>query len=151
VIVIDALDKCGSLRHDLSTKNDYKDLLYILKHWIQVDHLKKFKLIITSQLEDLIIKMFSDSISTHVNILSGSKVKLEDSTSNNIYIFLKLQFDIMEVESGWTVKALDYLVSCTTGIFIWTTIYYNSKTLEWVNKKNLILELTQENLIKNSV
>ena len=28
---------------------------------------------------------------------------------------------------------------------------YNSKTLEWVNMKNLILGLTQENLIENSV
>jgi len=28
---------------------------------------------------------------------------------------------------------------------------YNSKTLEWVNKKNLVLGLTQENLIENSV
>ena len=30
-------------------------------------------------------------------------------------------------------------------------IYYNSKTLELVNKKNLVLGLTQENLIENSV
>ena len=44
--------------------------------------------------------MFSDSTSTHVNILSGSKVKLEDSAFDNIYIFLKSQFDTMEVESG---------------------------------------------------
>jgi len=28
---------------------------------------------------------------------------------------------------------------------------YNSKTLEWVNMKNLVLGLTQENLIENSV
>ena len=48
VIVIDALDKCGGLRYDSSAKNDYEDLLYILKCWIQADHLKKFKLVITS-------------------------------------------------------------------------------------------------------
>ena len=48
VIMIDALDECGGLRHDSSAKNDYEDLLYILKCWIQADHLKKFKLVITS-------------------------------------------------------------------------------------------------------
>jgi len=48
VIVIDALDKCGGLRYDSSAKNNYEDLLYILKCWIQADHLKKFKLVITS-------------------------------------------------------------------------------------------------------
>jgi len=31
VIVIDALDECGSLRHDSSAKDDYKNLLHILK------------------------------------------------------------------------------------------------------------------------
>jgi len=29
--------------------------------------------------------------------------------------------------------------------------YYNSKTLDWVNKKNLVLGLTQENSIENSI
>jgi len=29
--------------------------------------------------------------------------------------------------------------------------YYNLKILEWISKKNLILELIQENSIKNSV
>jgi len=43
VIVIDALDECGGLRHDLSTKDNYKGLLYMPKHWVQVDYLKKFK------------------------------------------------------------------------------------------------------------
>ena len=28
---------------------------------------------------------------------------------------------------------------------------YNSKTLEWVNTKNLVLELTQENSIENFI
>ena len=68
VIIIDVLDQCGGLRHDLPTKNNYKSLLYTLKHWVQVDHLKRFKLVITSQLEDAITKMFPDSVSTHVNI-----------------------------------------------------------------------------------
>jgi len=48
VIVIDVLDKYGNLRHDSSTKNDHKGLLYMLKYWVQVDYLKKFKFIITS-------------------------------------------------------------------------------------------------------
>ena len=48
VIVIDVLDECGGLRHNSPAKNDYKGLLHILKCWVQVDHLNKFKLIITS-------------------------------------------------------------------------------------------------------
>ena len=60
----------------------------MLKHWIQVDHLKKFKLIITSQLEDAITKILPNSVSTYINIPSSSKVKLEDSVFNDIYAFL---------------------------------------------------------------
>ena len=71
VIVIDALDECGGLRHDSSTKDDYEDRLRTLKRWIQADHLKKFKLVITSRPEDAITKMFPDSVSTHINIPSG--------------------------------------------------------------------------------
>jgi len=89
VIVIDALDKCGGLRHNLPAKNDYKGLLCMLKHWVQVDYLKRFKLVITSRPEDAITKMFPNSISTHVNIPSCSDVKLEDSASDDISVFLK--------------------------------------------------------------
>ena len=79
VIVIDALDECGGLRHDSSGRRDYEALLRTLKHWVEIDHLKKFKLVITSRPEDRITETFPDSISTHVNIPSGNDVKLEDS------------------------------------------------------------------------
>jgi len=62
--------------------------------------------------------MFPGSVSTYVNISSGSNVKLEDSASNNICTFLKLQFDIMEMEPGWIAEALSYLVPHATSIFI---------------------------------
>ena len=48
VIIIDALDECGGLRHDASGKEDFQSLLHTLKHWTQVYHLKKLKLVITS-------------------------------------------------------------------------------------------------------
>jgi len=121
VIVIDALDECGGLRHNLPIKNNYKSLLDTLKHWIQMDHLKRFKLVITSRLEDAITKMFPDSVSIHVNIPSGSEVKLEDSASDDICVFLKSQLDTMGMEPAWIARALDYLVSCATCIFIWAT------------------------------
>jgi len=54
VIVIDALDECGGLRHNTPGKKDFQNLLHMLKHWIQVDHLKKLKLVITSQPESRI-------------------------------------------------------------------------------------------------
>ena len=82
--------------------------------------------------------MFPNSVSTHqYNISSSSEVKLEDSIYDDIYTFLKSQFNIMEVEPGWTIKTLDYLVSHTTSIFIQTTIYYNIR----VNIRELDKEL----------
>ncbi len=62
--------------------------------------------------------MFSDSISTHVNISFGSNIKPENSTSNDICIFLKSQFDTMGMEPRWIAEALGYLVSYATDIFI---------------------------------
>ena len=118
VIVIDALDECGGLRHDLPAKDDYEGLLRTLKRWVQVDHLKRFKLVITSRPEDPITKMFPDSVRTHVNIPSGSEVKPEDSASDDIRAFLKSLFDTIGMELTWTAKALDYLVPRATGIFI---------------------------------
>ena len=121
VIVIDALDECGGLRHDSLAKDDYEDLLRTLKRWVQADHLKKFKLVITSRPEDAITKMFPDSVSTHVNIPSGSEVKLEDSASDDICAFLKSRLVTMGMEPAWIARALDYLVPRATGIFIWAT------------------------------
>ena len=121
VIVIDTLDECGGLRHDSSAKDNYKGLLCTFKHWVQVDHLKKFKLIITSRPEDAIAKMFPDSVSIH-DILSGNNVKLEDSASNNICVFLKSKFNEIEMEPTWIAKAIDYLTPRAADIFIWATI-----------------------------
>ena len=77
MIVIDALDKWGGLRHDAPGKKDLQNLLHMLKRWIQVDHLKKLKLVITSWPEHSIA--FPDSISIH-DIPSGHGVKLEGDT-----------------------------------------------------------------------
>ena len=122
VIVIDALDECGGLRHDALGKKDFQNLLHTLKRWIQVDHLKKLKLVITSRPEDCIT--FPDSISIH-DIPSGRGVKLEDSVSNDIRIFLQSRLDDMRMEPGWIARALDYLVSGAAGIFVWATTVAN--------------------------
>ena len=121
VIVIDALDECGGLRHDLSGQKDYDTLLRMLKCWAPVDHLQKFKLVITSRPEDNITRMFPYSINTHINIPSGSDVRPGDSASNDIRAFLKSCFKGMGVEDAWIEKALEYLVPCAAGIFIWAT------------------------------
>jgi len=86
VIVIDALDKCGGLRHDTSGKKDLQSLLHILKCWIQAKHLKKFKLVITSHSEDYIT--LPDSASIH-EIPSGSNIKPGNSAFKDIYALLK--------------------------------------------------------------
>ena len=100
VIVIDALDKCGGLRHDSSGWDDYEGLLRTLKRWIQVDHLRKFKLVITSRPDNRITQIFPDSISTHVNIPSGGDVKPGDSASDDIRVFLRSQLDAMGMEEA---------------------------------------------------
>jgi len=110
VIVIDALDKCGGLRHDASRKEDYMGLLCMLKRWIQIDHLKRFKLVITSWHDEFIQRMFPESISIHIAIPSGSNVKLGDSTSQDIHTFLETYLKSMGIGDALIKKALDYLV-----------------------------------------
>ena len=122
VIVIDALDECGGLKHDTSGKEDFRDLLHTLKHWIQVNQLKKLKLVITSRPEDRIT--FPNSISIH-DIPSGHGVKPGDSVSNDIRTFLQSRLDDMKMNPAWIAEALKYLVSGAAGIFIWATTVAN--------------------------
>ena len=122
VIVIDALDECGGLKHDTSGKEDFRDLLHTLKHLIQVNQLKKLKLVITSRPEDRIT--FPNSISIH-DIPSGHGVKPGDSVSNDIRTFLQSRLDDMKMNPAWIAEALKYLVSGAAGIFIWATTVAN--------------------------
>jgi len=122
VIVIDALDECGGLKHDASGKEDFRDPLHTLKRWIQVDHLKKLKLVITSRPEHGIT--FPDSISIH-DIPSGHGAKLEDCVSNDIRTFLQSRLVDMKMETAWIAEALKYLVPGAAGIFIWATTVAN--------------------------
>jgi len=121
VIVIDALDECGGLRHDSSGMDDYESLLRTLKHWALVDCLRKFKLIITSRPENPITQTFPESISTHVNIPSGNDVKPGDGASNDIQVFLVSRLNTMGMDEAWVNEARDYLVPRAAGVFIWVT------------------------------
>ena len=127
VIVIDALDEWGGLRHDAPGKKDLQNLLHTLKRWIQVDHLKKLKLVITSRPDDRIT--FSDSISIH-DIPSGYGVKPGDSVSNDIRTFLKSCLENMGTNNRLIKRALDYLVPRTAGRFIWATTVANFLELD---------------------
>jgi len=89
VIVVDALDECGGLWHDESGKDDFEGLVHTLKHWIQAEHLKRFKLVITSRPENHITRILSDTICIHVDIPSDHDVKLGDSASKDICTFLE--------------------------------------------------------------
>ena len=121
VIVIDALDECGGLRHDSPGMDDFKGLLRTLERWTLANCLKKFKLIITSRPEDRIIRTFPDTISTHVNIPSGKDIKPGDNASNDIRAFLKDRFENEKMEAAWVKEALDFLVPRAAGMFIWAT------------------------------
>jgi len=84
--------------------------------------------------------MFPNSISTHINILSGSDIKVEDSAFDNIRAFLKSQFNTIRMEPGWIVEDLGYLVPHATDIFIWTTtaiefLQVNSQQLSMFQSK----------------
>jgi len=122
VIVIDALDECGGLRHDTSGTDDFEGLVHMLKHWIQVDHLKKFKLVITSWPENSIT--LPNPINIH-EIPSWHGVKPEDSVLNDIHIFLKSRLEDMRMRGIFIEKVLNYLVPRAAGIFIWTTTIVN--------------------------
>jgi len=122
VIVIDALDECGGLRHDPSGKEDFQSLLHTLKRWT---HLKRFKLVITSRPEDRISQTFPKSISIHIAIPSGRDVKLGDSAFEDICQFLKSCLENMGMKNELIKKALDYLVPRAGGIFIWATTAAN--------------------------
>ena len=93
----------------------------MLKHWVQADQLKIFESVITSRPENAKTKNFPKSTATHVDIPSGSDVKLEDSAFDDIHALFKSWFYTMGVEPTWIMKALDYLVPHTNGIFIWAT------------------------------
>ena len=121
VIVIDALDECGGLRHDSSGMGNYEGLLRTLKRWALADCLRKFKLIITSRPEDQIAQTFPASISIHVNIPSGNDVKPGDSASKDIQAFLMSCLSAMGMDEAWVSEACGYLVPQAAGMFIWAT------------------------------
>jgi len=125
VIVIDALDECGGLRHDSSEKRDHSGLLRTLQRWVKVDHLKRFKLVITSRKENRITKIFPEPISVHINIPSGNDVKPGDNASEDIRIFLKSRLESMGLKVALIEKALESLVPRAAGIFIWVTTVAN--------------------------
>ena len=119
VIVVDALDECGGLRHESSGKDDFGGLLRTLKRWALVGHLRKFKLIITSRPEDRIARTFPESISTHIDIPSGNNVEPGDSASNDIRLFLVSRLNDMNMGDAWVNEALGHLVPGAAGMFIW--------------------------------
>jgi len=121
VIVVDALDEYGGFRYDSTGRKDYEILLHTLQRYHQEDHLKKFKLVITSRPDDHINRTFPDTISTHVNIPSGKDVKPGDSASNDIRAFLKKRFEGTNMGDAWVNEAFDYLVPRSAGMFIWAT------------------------------
>ena len=125
VLVVDALDECGGLRHDSSGKDDFEGLMRTLKHWIQAEHLKRFKLVITSRPENRITRILSDTICIHVDIPSGHDVKLGDCASKDIRTFLKSRLESMGMEGTLIERALDYLVPRAAGLFIWATTVAN--------------------------
>jgi len=122
VIVVDALDECGGLWHDSSGSNGFEGLVHMLKRWVQVDHMKKLKLVITSRPDKRMT--FLNSIRIH-EIPSGINVKPGDSASEDIRALLKSRLEAMGMKRTLIEKALDYLVPRSAGLFIWAITVAN--------------------------
>jgi hypothetical protein len=115
VIVLDALDECGS---DRSQSDERRRLLETLTQWRNLP--RTFKLIVTSRDERLPIS-FRESCKTIV-LHTGDRVASE--TTNDIRLFLENRFAMIAEEypslCNWPgERTIDRLATRSAGLFIW--------------------------------
>jgi len=119
VIVIDALDECGS--SDFSNPQR-RNLLLTLKKWQHMP--KKFKLLITARGEADIKKCFNSISHSHIELHTGGLVSQQ--TSDDICYYFKNEFaHIVEdyhpmLSSSWPgMSIINQLTTQAAGLFIW--------------------------------
>ena len=113
VIVLDALDECGSTA-------SRKQLLCTLQRWMELP--KNCKLLVTSRAESDIKRCF-DTGTQHIELKTGSLVNRE--TSGDVFFFLNSEFvriaqDYNSLPSRWPGEpVIIELTSRAAGLFIW--------------------------------
>ena len=118
VVVLDALDECGSGESQSAERRD--DLLVTITSWSRLP--PSFKLIVTSRDERVPRSFYDDRACRHIILETGDSVGPE--TINDIRMFFKKRFDLiapgMGLRSTWpTEGAIDQLTERAAGLFIW--------------------------------
>ena len=118
VVVLDALDECGS---DISQSAQRHILLDTLTRWSQLPRL--FKLVVTSRGERVPRSFYDVSVCHHIVLETGDSVSTE--TTNDVRVFFEKSFaKIVELYPSlsptWPEKAvIDQLTTRAAGLFIW--------------------------------
>jgi hypothetical protein len=115
VIVLDALDECGS---DRSQSDDRRRLLETLTQWSSLPC--TFKLIVTSQ-DEWLPNSFRQSCKT-ITLHTGDRVASE--TTNDIRHFLEKRFSLIaegypSLRNWPGERTIDRLATRSAGLFIW--------------------------------
>ena len=119
VIIIDALDECGGFD---GSRSKYRTILLLgIKAWACLP--SRFKLVLTSRLEDDIFRMLSP-ISYPIELVSGPKVRA--SSSRDIRLFLNYEFARItnkytpSLPSGWPgAETVESFTKRAAGLFIY--------------------------------
>jgi hypothetical protein len=117
VVVIDALDECGS---DDSQSPQRRILLDTFSHWSRLP--RSFKLIITSRDQHLPGWFYDQQVCHRITLETGDAVSFE--TRNDIRTFFEQSFDNIRPKFGmgstWPDKLdMDRLTERAAGLFIW--------------------------------
>jgi hypothetical protein len=117
VVVLDALDECGT---DDSQSAQRRDVLDTLTSWSRLP--SSFKLIVTSRDERVPSLFHDDQACRRITLETGDSVSHE--TVNDIRVFFKKSFDHIAPEVGlpstWPGEgAIDKLTEHAAGLFIW--------------------------------
>ncbi|KAG5636248.1 hypothetical protein H0H81_008651 [Sphagnurus paluster] len=119
VVIIDAVDECGGL--DGRQSADRVALLQSLKHWSRLP--ARFKLLVTSRVEDDILRVLSP-ICSAIDISSGATVV--NHASDDIRLFLKSRLSKIakkypnSLNPSWPGETtINDLTTRAAGLFVW--------------------------------
>jgi hypothetical protein len=140
VVVIDALDECGS---DDTHSAQRRILLETITLWSHLPH--AFKLVVTSRNERLPSSFHDPHVCRHIALETGDSVGRE--TQNDIRAYFERRFDEIKETLGmpfsWPGKqAIEQLTKRAAGLYIWASTAMKFMAQEWEDpstKLNLVL------------
>lgn len=116
VVILDALDECGSDDSQLAQRRNF---LKTLTYWPQLPRL--FKLVITSRDEGLPHEFYNSTICHRILLETGS---LASETNKDIRRFFETRFEEIRRDRGANLAStrdMLRLTQCAAGLFIWAT------------------------------